>query len=92
MFNTEMLEMMGGNKAPSLPLLLASALVERVVEVFLSIWKRSQVDGLEQELEFWQAIQGSRHNWKNCLRPATLKFTARPAETKSCVETKRLLS
>src|SRR5215217_3949285 len=43
-------------------LLVVSFFVERVVEVFLSVWKRPEVDQKEQELEFWQAVQVDRRS------------------------------
>jgi hypothetical protein len=39
---------------------LAALFVERVVEVFVAIWQDPQVDGLEQQAEFQQAIQVDR--------------------------------
>jgi hypothetical protein len=69
-------------------LLLAATLVERVVEVVLSIWKRAEVDQLEQSLEFQQAIQVDRRSDIAAI-DNRLADPARSAEEKNTLTQKR---
>ncbi|HZN65650.1 MAG TPA: hypothetical protein VFB66_10125 [Tepidisphaeraceae bacterium] len=69
-------------------LLLAAVLVERVVEVFLSIWKRPEVDHLEQSLEFQQAVQVDRRSDITAL-DAKIADQARSADEKAVLKAKR---
>jgi hypothetical protein len=51
-----------GSKAPVLlgSLLIVSLFVERVIEVFVSIWRDEETDNLEQQLAYSQDIQARR--------------------------------
>lgn len=74
-----------GAKVPNIlgALLIVSIFAERVVEVFVSIWRDPESDLLEEELNNWQVIQlKRRHEIKELLA----EMEAAPSARKTMIE------